>query len=114
MMRNSFLIAGFFLVPIGFGSLAFASSHEVQMKSLSFSPKTVELKEGEEVVWKNVSLTPHDAKSDDGVQAFETGMVDPGKASKAIRFEKAGHYPYHCGVHGKTMSGEIVVQAKSK
>jgi nitroreductase len=40
--------------------------------------------------------------------------VEPGKSSQAIKFTKEGEFKYHCKVHGKTMSGTIVVKAVEK
>ena len=85
----------------------FATDHTVTMKSLSFDPKRLDIKVGDSVQWQNKSLTEHFAKFEDG--EIDTGMVVPQKSSKLIQFSKAGDYKYHCSVHGKTMSGSIVV-----
>ena len=58
--------------------------------------------------------TKHSATSDDDGKTFDTGDIEPGKSSKAVEFEKPGEFKYHCKVHGKTMSGTIVVKAKAK
>ena len=54
------------------------------------------------------------ATSDDDGKTFDTGDIEPGKSSKAVKFEKPGEFKYHCKVHGKTMSGTVVVKAKAK
>ena len=84
------------------------------MKSLSFSPKKVEVEVGESVVWKSEARTKHSATSDDDGKTFDTGDIEPGKSSKAVKFPKPGEFKYHCKVHGKTMSGTVVVKAKAK
>ena len=86
----------------------------VTVKSLSFNPKKVEVEVGESVVWKSEARTKHSATSDDDGKTFDTGDIEPGKSSKAVKFEKPGEFKYHCKVHGKTMSGTVVVKAKAK
>jgi len=39
----------------------------------------------------------HTVTSDDPTRAFDAG-ADPGKAA-TVRFDRAGTWPYHCGVH---------------
>jgi plastocyanin len=86
----------------------------IKVKSLSFSPKKVEVQVGESVVWTSEARTKHSATSDDDGKTFDTGNIEPGKSSKAVKFEKPGEFKYHCKVHGKTMSGTVVVKAKAK
>ena len=91
-----------------------AKEINVKVKSLSFSPKKVEVQVGESVVWTSEARTKHSATSDDDGKTFDTGDIEPGKSSKAVKFEKPGEFKYHCKVHGKTMSGTVVVKAKAK
>ena len=86
----------------------------VTMKSLSYDPKKVEVRAGDSVVWKNESRTKHTATSDDDGKTFDTEEIEPGKSSKPVKFEKEGEFKYHCKVHGKSMSGTIVVKAVQK
>ncbi len=86
----------------------------VTMKSLSYDPKKLEVHVGDSVVWSNKARTTHTATSDDEGKTFDTDEIEPGKSSKAIKFEKEGEFKYHCKVHGKTMSGTIVVKAAGK
>jgi len=89
---------------------ASTAAQKIIMKSISFEPKKIQIHENDSLIWVNGSLTEHSATSDDG-KAFDTGLIKPKKSSKPIVFKKAGTYPYHCSVHGKTMSGEVTVQA---
>ncbi len=82
----------------------------VTMKSLGYDPRKLEIHVGDSVVWTNESRTTHTAASDDEGKTFDTGEVEPGKSSKPVKFEKEGEFKYHCKVHGKTMSGTIVVK----
>jgi len=86
----------------------------VTMKSLSYEPKKLEIRVGDAVAWKNKAFAAHTATSDDDGKTFDTGSVEPGESSKAVKFEKEGEFKYHCVVHGKTMSGTIVVKAAEK
>ena len=86
----------------------------VTMNSLSYEPKKLEIRVGDSVVWKNKAFAAHTAISDDDGKTFDTRNVEPGESSKAVKFEKEGEFKYHCLVHGKTMSGTIVVKAAEK
>jgi plastocyanin len=86
----------------------------VTMKSLGYDPKRLEVHVGDSVVWTNESLTKHTAVSDDEGKTFDTGEVEPGKSSKPVKLEKEGEFKYHCKVHGKSMSGTLVVKAVQK
>jgi plastocyanin len=86
----------------------------VTMKSLSYDPKKLEIRAGDAVVWTNKAYAAHTATSDDDGKTFDSGSVEPGASSKAVKFEKEGEFKYHCVVHGKTMSGTIIVKAAEK
>ena len=104
-----------YLVPwAGDGASPVAGPITVAMKSLSFSPRSIEVQVGDSVVWDNEARTKHTATSDDDGKTFDTGEIEPGKSSEPVKFEKAGEFKYHCRVHGKTMSGTVVVRAKAK
>ena len=81
----------------------------VEMKSISYDPKSVEVPVGGSVVWTNKAFTNHTATSDDG-QTFDTGEIKPGESSSPVKFDKEGEFTYHCKIHGKTMSGVVVVK----
>jgi plastocyanin len=81
----------------------------VVMKSISYDPKSVEVSVGGSIVWTNKAFTNHTATSDDG-QTFDTGEIKPNESSSAVKFDKEGEFTYHCKIHGKTMSGMVVVK----
>jgi plastocyanin len=85
-----------------------AKEVEVQMKSISFSPKSIDLVVGDTVVWKNISYTDHSATGDQ----FDTDLVKPKAVSKPVAFTTPGTYPYHCKIHGKSMSAVVKVSTK--
>jgi plastocyanin len=112
MSRNpllSFTLIVFALLASWTSSFAAASVHEVTMKSISYDPKSIEIKKGDSVEWINKAYTEHSATADGDVEKFDTGLIQQNKTSKKIEFGKAGTYSYHCSVHGKTMKGQIVV-----
>jgi plastocyanin len=88
-----------------------AKTIAVKMKSLGYDPKKLEIRVGGSVVWANEARTKHTATSDDDGKTFDTDEIEPGQSSKPVKFEKAGEFKYHCKVHGKAMSGTIVVKA---
>lgn len=111
-MLKALSIFSIFL-SLGFSELNAAESksvqvHQITMKSISFDPKTVNIKAGESIEWVNKSFTEHSATADDG-KSFDTGLIEPQKKSKQIAFATVGTFQYHCSVHGKTMHATITV-----
>jgi len=87
-----------------------ASDITVQMKSLSYDPRKLEIHVGDSVVWTNQARTAHTATSDDEGKTFDTDEIKPGESSKLVKFEKEGEFKYHCKIHGKSMNGTVVVK----
>ena len=110
-------LAGSFLCSAGGQSGDGKSEAEtitVTMRSLSYDPKKLEVHVGDSVVWRNEAHSKHTAISDDDGKTFNTGEIEPGQSSKPVRFDKEGEFKYHCEIHGKSMSGTIVVAAAAK
>ena len=82
----------------------------VEMKSISYDPKSVEVPVGGSIVWTNKAFTNHTATSEDDGKTFDTGEIKPGKSSSPVKVDKEGEFNYHCKIHGKTMSGTVVVK----
>ena len=82
----------------------------VEIKSISYDPKSVEAPVGGSIVWTNKSFTNHTATSEDDGKTFDTGEIKPNESSSPVKFEKEGEFQYHCTIHGKTMSGTVVVK----
>src|SRR5262245_56459681 len=83
----------------------------VHIRGMSYGPRMLEVRPGDAVVWINDAHTVHSATSEEADHAFDTGDILPGQTSKPIRFASPGEYQYHCRVHGKAMSGTVVVRA---
>ena len=79
---------------------------QVEIKNFSFNPKTITIKVGDSVTWKNSDLPGHSATADDG--SWDTDIITQGE-SATIKFEKAGTYTYYCKPH-PFMKGTIVVE----
>jgi plastocyanin len=62
---------------------------------------------GQTVSWKNTRGIAHTATAD-GSQ-FNTGTIVAGATSTPITMNTAGSFPYHCLIHGVTMSGTLTV-----
>ena len=87
-----------------------AKPRSVEMKSISYDPKSVEVPVGGSIVWTNKSFTNHTATAEDGGKAFDTGEIKPNESSSPVKFDKEGELNYHCKIHGKTMNGTVVVK----
>jgi plastocyanin len=87
-----------------------AKQINVDMKSISYDPKIVNASIGDSIVWTNKAFSNHTATSDDDGKSFDTGEITPGESSSPVKFDKEGEFQYQCKIHGKTMSGTVVVK----
>ena len=69
-------------------------------------PKRVEVDAGTSVVWDNRDTAPHTATA---AGMFDTKVIDEGRKSKPIKFDKPGEYPYICDLH-PFMKATLVVK----
>ena len=107
---DAFVVLASLAFLANFG-IADAKPISVTMKSISYEPKTLEIRVGDTVAWTNGSLTKHTASSDDDGKTFNSGEVKPDETSSPVIFDKAGEFRYHCQIHGRSMHGTIVVKA---
>src|SRR5262245_45955464 len=82
------------------GTRSDASQATVEMKSISYNPKTVEVPVGGSIVWTNKAFSNHTATSEDDSKTFDTGEIKPGGSSTPVKFDKEGKFNYHCTIHG--------------
>jgi plastocyanin len=80
-------------------------NHDVGIKSMAFNPKSLTIKAGDSVTWKNGDSAEHTAT--DRAGGWDTGILRRGK-SATIVFDTAGTYEYYCVVH-PSMRGTISV-----
>lgn len=77
--------------------------------SNTFDPASITVKAGSTVTWSNTTGVTHNVTFDQKAGApasasdFASGTFD-------ATFPTAGTYPYHCTIHGLSMSGTVVVQ----
>jgi plastocyanin len=76
--------------------------------SNTFTPSTVTINENEKVTWRNQGGF-HNVVFDDGSY---TQPSEPSFSAWTVdrTFPNAGTFRYHCGFHGSSMSGTVVVQ----
>ncbi|MEX0843948.1 MAG: plastocyanin/azurin family copper-binding protein [Balneolaceae bacterium] len=88
------------------------SEVRVEMLSVSFSPKNIEIEVGTTVRWVNVSSVGHTVTSGtDGEHdgKFDSGNVPPDQ-SFSFEFNEAGIYDYYCIPHlNNGMVGKVTV-----
>ena len=82
--------------------------HTILIDGMRFIPQTVEVRQGDTVVWRNKDPFPHTAT----VSESKGGPASPVIAAGARWTYKAtrrGSYPYLCTLH-RTMTGQLVVK----
>jgi len=72
-----------------------------------FSPTSVTITRDESVEWDWKGMNPHDVEFDDSTL---TGSPTQTTGTFTVRFVNPGTYTYWCEVHGRSMSGEVVVK----
>lgn len=77
---------------------------KISMRNMQFSPKTLRVRKGTVVEWKNDDIVPHTATS----SLFDSGTLVPGKAWRHT-FTQAGQFPYSCTFH-PAMTGSVIVK----
>ncbi|WP_342458042.1 cupredoxin domain-containing protein [Methanobacterium sp.] len=78
----------------------------VTIQNYTYTPNTLTVKAGTNVMWINEDSAVHDVTSDSG--AFSS--PDLNKSDKyTYNFTKTGEYAYHCDEH-PSMTGKIIVQ----
>jgi plastocyanin len=66
----------------------------VVMEKLAFSPPTLTVRRGAEVLFDNKDVAPHTITADEGDQ--DSGIIDPGSAYRLTVNEP---FAYHCNIH---------------
>lgn len=84
---------------------AAAGAVVIIIEGSSFTPASVTVKAGTEVIWKNRDAAPHTVTADDG--SFDSGSLGQGEEFKK-KLTKPGTLSYSCDIHGY-MSGKIVI-----
>lgn len=115
MTNKKFIISALLLIM--FFSLARLAFHdkvsaapqttaEVSIDNFSFSPTTLKVKPGTQIIWTNRDDIPHTVVSDD--HKFKSRALD---TDEKFTFTAAqpGIYSYFCSIHPK-MTAKVVVE----
>jgi plastocyanin len=79
---------------------------DVKIDNFSFTPATLTVKTGTQIVWTNGDDIPHTVVSDD--QSFKSKVLDTDEKF-TFTAGKPGTYSYFCSIHPK-MTGKVVVE----
>ena len=93
-------------------------ANTVKVTNNAFTPGDLTVSAGSTVTWSWDTCSGGDVYGDGQVCVTHSVVLDDGSVqssaqstgSFAHQFTTAGTYPYHCAIHGATMSGKIVVQ----
>lgn len=75
----------------------------------TFNPSTVTVARGTSVTWDNATGVTHNVTFD-AVTGAPVSASNFSSGTFVATFTAAGTYPYHCTIHGLSMSGTVVVQ----
>jgi plastocyanin len=89
----------------------------VTMKSLSFAPRTIHLRVGDRVVWRNRDNVGHNVTTQEdpagtNLVGLASDTIKPGGAYAYVA-HYAGNALYVCTIHPTTMKAHIVVSRRS-
>jgi plastocyanin len=82
-----------------------ATTKVTMVKSYRFEPKTIEVRAGETVTWRNDDNFTHTVRVD-GQGDHKVGRGD----TVSIEFARPGTYQYVCTLHRYDMDGTVIVQ----
>lgn len=82
------------------------ATHTVVIEAMRFSPRVLEVRSGDTVVWVNKDAFPHDATAGD--RSFASPPIAAGARWEA-RLAQKGEHPYACTLH-PTMKALLVVR----
>lgn len=83
------------------------TGNAVSITGSSFSPANLTVAKGTTVTWTNNDSVQHTVTGDNGGPNTPNRM-NPGDTYQ-FTFNTAGSFPYHCEVHGSSMSGTVTV-----
>ncbi len=79
---------------------------DVKIDNFSFTPATLTVKTGTQIIWTNGDDIPHTVVSED--QSFKSKVLDTDEKF-TFTASKPGTYSYFCSIHPK-MTGKVVVE----
>jgi plastocyanin len=87
-----------FIVAIAFAGAAGAAEHSVEQKGKAFTVKSLKVKQGDAVEFKNADPFNHNVFSLSDPKTFDLGSFGQGGAKKVV-FDKAGTVEVECAIH---------------
>jgi plastocyanin len=91
---KKFLITLVFSLP----ALAFGAEHVVSQKDKAFSAKSLSIKVGDKLVFRNDDGFSHNVFSLSDAMPFDLGTYGQGQ-SKSVTYAKPGKYEIECAIH---------------
>ena len=74
-----------------------------------YKPKSVTIRVGQSIKWRNDGAVPHTVTSDsDSTVKFDSKQLEP-RGVYALKPSTRGELTYYCTIHGKAQSGTITV-----
>ena len=87
----------------------------VVMRNIAFTPATITIHVGQQVMWRNDDSAPHTTTSGScsgnvctPMPGWDSGTLNRGQ-SFSHTFNTAGTFTYYCRIHGAMMQGSVVV-----
>ena len=87
-----------FACLLGAGPWALAKDHTVDQKDKQFSQKTLKIKAGDAVDFRNSDSVSHNIFSLSDAKSFDLGSYPQGQ-SKRVTFDKPGKVEVECSIH---------------
>lgn len=87
------------------GGSPMGNTSTITVSDNRFDPSALTVPVGTTVTWTFGGYAAHNVTFDNGVSSG-----DKTSGSYERTFAQAGSYPYHCTIHGTSMSGTITVQ----
>lgn len=88
----------FFVAVAGLSFAAFAADHVVDQKDKQFSKKTLKVKVGDSVEFRNSDPFAHNIFSLSDIKSFDLGSYPQGQSKKVI-FDVPGKVEVECSIH---------------
>lgn len=88
----------FISLAILFPAAAFSAEHVVVQKDKAFSARTLSIKVGDKLVFRNDDSFSHNVFSLSDPMPFDLGTYGQGQ-SKSVSYTKPGKYEIECAIH---------------
>ncbi len=82
------------------------TTNTISIRNFAFSPSTLTVKVGTNVIWINEDSVTHQVREDSGF--FESSLLNNGQ-SFTFTFTIIGTYNYTCTIH-PSMTGKVIVE----